>query len=433
MPQVLRFSLRRLWMTFHRWIGLTLLVLLVPISVSGALLVYHDEFDALVNPARWAVSGPELALSPTQYMAAAATVVAANEIVTGIRFPSSPGRPVVVLARQQAAPASGRPRSFSIFIDPPTGKVLDKVDFRSSWVGFMHVFHGNLLVPQYSGRQIVGWVGVGMLILSLTGIWLWWPRRGSLLSALRWRRGPYTSTNLHQLLGFWISIPLAIVSLTGIYLSFPQQARSLMSSVAPMQPQQRPNFAVSVVDKPQLTADQALRLARTVDPAAQPAALFLPTEANRRPMENREGGAKGEGGKERDKAREGGKGRDGAANGRDAAGREAPSPSSSPSWRVQLRDSAHELITVTIDDRNSSVRRQPDPLAGNRAAQWIRWIHDGARGGPVWQFIVFLTGVFPVVFAFTGLLMWWRGWRMRRKVRAGDARPAGQEQLVAAE
>jgi uncharacterized iron-regulated membrane protein len=100
---------------------------------------------------------------------------------------------------------------------------------------------------------------------------------------------------------------------------------------------------------------------------------------------------------------------------------------------VQLRDSAHELITVTIDDRNSSVRRQPDPLAGNRAAQWIRWIHDGARGGPVWQFIVFLTGVFPVVFAFTGLLMWWRGWRMRRKVRAGDARPAGQEQLVAAE
>ena len=79
-------------------------------------------------------------------------------------------------------------------------------------------------------------------------------------------------------------------------------------------------------------------------------------------------------------------------------GRETPPPS----WRVQLRNSAGDLITVTVDDRNSGVRRLPDPLAGNRAAQWIRWIHDGSRGGPVWQFVVFLTGVFPVVFAVTG-------------------------------
>ena len=63
-----------------------------------------------------------------------------------------------------------------------------------------------------------------MLILSLTGIWLWWPRAASFVPGLRWRRAPYTSTNLHHTLGFWISIPLAVVSLTGIYLSFPQTA-----------------------------------------------------------------------------------------------------------------------------------------------------------------------------------------------------------------
>ena len=425
MPQVQRISLRRVWRACHRWIGVGLLMLLVPISVSGALLVYHDELDALVNPTRWTVSGPQLALSPAQYIAAASTVVASNETVTGVRFPRSPGHPVVVLARQQVDPDRGRrPRFFSIYLDPPTGKVLDKVDFRSSWVGFLHVFHENLTIPQYSGRQVVGWVGVGMLILSLTGIWLWWPRGGSLLSALRWRRAPYTSTNLHHMFGFWISIPLAIVSLTGIYLSFPQQARSLMSSVVPMQPQPPRAFAAAIVEKPTLTPDDALRLARAVEPGAQPATLFLPTEPSRRPAaesraENREG-AKGEGGKSRD----GGKGRDGAARGRDAP---------SPSWRVQLRDSAGELITVTVDDPSSSVSRQPDPLAGNRAAQWIRWIHDGSRGGPVWQFVVFLTGVLPVVFAFTGILMWWRGRRMRKKVKASDARQDGQEHLVAAE
>jgi uncharacterized iron-regulated membrane protein len=318
---------------------------------------------------------------------------------------------VVVLARQQVDPGSTqRSRFFSVYLDPPTGSVLDKVDFRSSWVGFLHIFHENLTIPQYSGRQIVGWAGVGMLILSLTGIWLWWPRRGSFLLALRWRRTPKTSTNLHHVLGFWISIPLAIVSLTGIYLSFPQTARSMMSSIAPMQPPPPRTFGQAILAKPNLTPDEALRLAQAVEPDARPAALFLPTEANRRPAAEGRAGGKKDGGKRRENAQ----------------GRDAPLPS----WRVQLR-SGEELITVTVEDASSSVRRLPDPLAGNRAAQWIRWIHDGSRGGRVWQFIVFLTGVLPVVFAFTGILMWLRGRRARRQLANARVRP--EEKLVAAE
>jgi uncharacterized iron-regulated membrane protein len=401
-----RARLRQLWWSVHRWIGIGLLALLVPISVSGALLVYHDELDALLNPKRWTVSGSELALSPSQYMARAAAA-APNEVVTGIRFPESPTHPVVVLARQQVDPASGqRPRLISIYLDPPTGAVLDKVDFRNSLVGFLHIFHENLTIPQYSGRQIVGWVGVGMLILSLTGIWLWWPRRGSLIAALRWRRAPRTSSNLHHVLGFWISIPLAIVSLTGIYLSFPQTARSLMSSIAPMQPPPQRMFAAPILEKPNLAADDALRLAQAAEPGGRPASLFLPTAQGR---------PKGEGPK--------GEGREG--------GKRAASPRPSAAWRVQLRNAGHDLVTVTVDDQGGAARRLPDPLAGNRAAQWIRWIHDGSRGGPVWQFVVFLTGVFPVVLAVTGLLMWWRGRRARRRLANGQLTP--QEQLVAAE
>ena len=255
-----------------------------------------------------------------------------------------------------------------------------------------------------------------MLILSLTGIWLWWPRRASVLSGLRWRRAPHTSTNLHHSLGFWISIPLAIVSLTGIYLSFPQTARSLMSSIAPMQPQPPRAFAAAIVEKPHLTPDEALRLAQAVEPATRPATLFLPTEPNRRPVAGGRDVGKGA-----ERSKEGGKGRE------SAKGREA----SSPSWRVQLRNAADELIAVTVDDRSGGVRRLPDPLAGNRAAQWIRWIHDGSRGGPLWQFIVFLTGVFPAVFAFTGILMWLRGRRARKQL--ANAQVAREEKLVAAE
>ena len=98
--------LRQVLWTIHRWTGIALLVLLVPIAVSGALLVYHDEFDALLNPKRWTVTGTELALSPSQYLARA-KALAPNE--TGDRHPISARSPdirCVVLARQQAEPAA---------------------------------------------------------------------------------------------------------------------------------------------------------------------------------------------------------------------------------------------------------------------------------------------------------------------------------------
>ncbi|HTS42402.1 MAG TPA: PepSY domain-containing protein [Xanthobacteraceae bacterium] len=42
--------MRRLWLNIHLWIGLGLAVLLVPISLSGALLVWHDEIEAGYQP-----------------------------------------------------------------------------------------------------------------------------------------------------------------------------------------------------------------------------------------------------------------------------------------------------------------------------------------------------------------------------------------------
>ena len=92
---------------------------------------------------------------------------------------------------------------------------------------------------------------------------------------------------------------------------------------------------------------------------------------------------------------------------------------------MQFRDADHNPVTVTVDDQGGAARRLPDPLAGNRAAQWIRWIHDGSRGSEVWRFVVFLTGVFPVIFAVTGLMMWLRARRNRRRV--ANAQPAARK------
>jgi len=235
-------QLRRLWLNVHLWIGVGLAVLMVPISLSGALLVWHDEIDAWINPHRYAVSGTKVAQPASTYLAKAAEAVAkdpTNLRASIVRYPEA-GWPVRVTMRGQSRDAGARPRVVS-------------------------------------GRQIVGWVGTGMLIMSLTGLWLWWPRGGDFLRGLRWTRSRRFTFNLHHLIGFWISIPLAVASLTGVYLAFPQIARNAMSTVAPMSPP-RGGMGGQIAQHTTLTADRAVDIARKSAPNAEPTALFLPVQ-----------------------------------------------------------------------------------------------------------------------------------------------------------
>lgn len=133
----------------------------------------------------------------------------------------------------------------------------------------LHPKERELTIPEYNGRDIVGWVGVAMLIMSLTGLYLWWPRGKGFVRGLRWRRGPAFSFNLHHMLGFWIAIPLAIVALTGIYLGFPQQGRAWLPSVAPMTPQQRGGINAPLMRETNLNIDAALASALGNEPDAR--------------------------------------------------------------------------------------------------------------------------------------------------------------------
>jgi uncharacterized iron-regulated membrane protein len=171
--------------------------------------------------------------------------------------------------------------------------------------------------------------------------------------------------NLHHTIGIWVAVPLAVVSATGIYLGFPQQSRDLLASVAPMTPPQRGGFSAPLMPQPQLDADRALAGALGVATDMQPVAVFLPTQQTQ-------------------------------------------------SWRVVLKDRAGETLTVMVHDQ-SSVARPNAPLAGDRVALWIRRIHEGSHLGAVWQVVVFLCGLVPLVFAITGILIWRRSVRPRRR------------------
>lgn len=374
--------LRRLWLDVHLWLGVGLSIPIIIICFTGAVLVFHEELEPFAHPARFAVSGAET-IAPSAYLAAARRAVGEDFAVASVRFPDADGRPVTAQARAKARPPEGgRPETRTVFLDPPTARVLDVANTRAEAFGVMHVLHGSLMIPDV-GRKIVGWIGWAMLISSLTGVWLWWPRNGTFLKALRWRRGPRTTFNLHHMLGFWIAIPLAILSLTGVYISFPQSARAFASNfvaMSPAQPRGPPGSGGAPLEDTHMGADAAAAAARALVPDAALAAVTLPTR---------------------------GRGEDG------------------PSWRIDLRAGEVPATQVHVDDVSgeAALREERARLPGDGLALTMRRIHDGVGQHALWRLIVFLGGVLPVILAVTGVVMWLRRRAARLAIRRGRPEP----------
>ena len=273
--------------------------------------------------------------------------------------------------RLKAPPGpGGRPRTLTVWIDPPTGRLLGMAEPGREFVAFMHQLHGNLLVPG-AGRKVVGWLGWAMFSSCVTGLWLWWPRHGGFLSGLRWRRGVSQLFNLHHTIGFWICAPLAVLSLTGVYIAFPQTARALFGISQPQQPQQQPGpggrFAPPLA-KTGLGISEATRLAQAEFPGARVVGVTLPIRGPQ------------------------------------------------PTWRVELKGGGTANTTVQVVDATAAVKAgrgdTPGPGGGAPLSRWMRRVHDGSGMGLVWQVIIFLGGVAPAVLSITGVVMW-----LRRRAR----------------
>jgi uncharacterized iron-regulated membrane protein len=211
------------------------------------------------------------------------------------------------------------------------------------------------------GRQVVGWVGVAMLISSLTGIWLWWPLRGRFTRGLRWKRRPDINSNLHHMGGFWVALPLAALSLTGVWISFPAVFSQFNG---PQASAGGPGGPAMPLAQPKLAADQVLAASQKVVPG-QVVSLAWPTEKK-------------------------------------------------AEWAVMIKGKgAPTEVKVKEADATASITPQkPETLA-----RTMRRVHDGTGMPLLWQIVIFIGGILPAVLAVTGILMWLRMRRRRQRHR----------------
>jgi uncharacterized iron-regulated membrane protein len=365
-------QLRRTWFQVHKWLGLTLALLVTPISLTGAALVWHDALDGALIPERR--TNAQAVLPPSAYADAARALAAPGERLLSLSFPEGSGAVVATLARP--VEGAGRPVRTLLHLDPSSARLLDRSASNEGVVRVLHVLHGSLMIPG-AGRQVVGWIGVAMLISALTGLWLWWPVRGGFRRGFRWNRQPTTSGNLHHLGGFWIALPLAVLSFTGAWISFPAFFAQVSGDAPPASAAERARrSAPAPLEQTALSPGGAIAAAERFAPG-ELAAIGWPTQPK-------------------------------------------------AEWKVSYRRDGG-LAEVLVDD-STGTATAPKPPQPETTARLMRRIHDGTGMGRLWQSIIFMGGIVPAMLGITGALMWLnvrkRRRAMERKRRGGGAASA---------
>jgi len=253
-----------------------------------------------------------------------------------------------------------RSSGVQFYLDPVSGAVLgERHNATPPFFIAMHNLHSNFLMGS-AGHVLVGWLGVAMLVLGVSGLVLWWPKRGQWKYAFLIRRtakGLRFHRELHAAAGIWTFLIFMIVSFSGVALAFPVTLRAAAGS-SPAVAKDRPGAPSIVPDNthpdPDITATQT----RNTFPGLVLQSLVFPAR--------------------RDQA-----------------------------VTVTLAKPNGEIVTAFLDrGRVIAVR---DATAAKGADFFVatqRPIHEGQLWGPLWRLLVFLSGLLPALFLITGTVMW---------------------------
>lgn len=368
-------TLRKVLGTIHLWVGVTFSIPFAAIGLTGSLWMLVRDLPAAIAPS----TAP--AHSVAEYIAAATTVAPPNARAVAFEAPLG-DKPAVVRFAEARAPGGEGPRpgppgqGTRIAVEPASLTPAVAPPPSGGFARLMHDIHGNLLISGFAGRQFVGWLGVFMTGLGLSGIIIWWPKRG------QWKRAFAVKLSggllravydLHRFFGICMLIVFMIVCISGVYIVFPQAINAIGAASPQVRDarNQAPMPVTPVAGETALDADAAVNLARGAAPDGILRNVTIPANP-RQPYRV---------------------------------------AFSKPGDRMGA-----PMVTIAVDPWAKQVMDVRDPdayAASDKFLAWQRALHSGSGIGMGLWVLVFISGLLPPLFAVTGVTMWW----MRRKVR----------------
>jgi uncharacterized iron-regulated membrane protein len=198
----------------HLWLGLVTGIVVVIVSVTGAILTFEEELRLLLQPYQKVQDTGKPFLPPS--VLADATKKQYN--IKGVSVVIYRG-----LDRSAIIPWYGDRKNMLVnFVDPYTGKGLHSQPLNSDFYRIMIEGHYQLWLPRKIGAPIVTYSTLIFVITLITGLVLWWPKKWTRSTREQSFFVKITGTfkrlnyDLHNVLGFYSLLIAMILGLTGI-------------------------------------------------------------------------------------------------------------------------------------------------------------------------------------------------------------------------
>ena len=201
--------MKRTFLFAHRLTGLCAAAFLIALGLIGSVIAFENDRNPTLNPQILRVTprGQPLAWEVIR------RGVEAQEQqwrVQRIYTPAAESDPTYVrlISRSSAV-------TREIYVDQYSGRILGRKELANQLIWKIHELHINLGAGVAESQFVFG-ASIALLLLAVSGLYLWWPRR-----IFHFRAGPQfsrTNYDLHRALGFWSSVAMALFAITGINL-----------------------------------------------------------------------------------------------------------------------------------------------------------------------------------------------------------------------
>ncbi len=372
---------RKIIFNLHLYIGLTVGLLLALSGVTGSLLVFGAEADAVINP-HLLVAQP----TATERISVERVLLTVEANHAGarpewLRMPRTPQETFEVSIK------AANNETKSLYIHAYTAALLGERDAGAGFRGWLHHLHTELFSGA-TGETIVGVGGLMLIMLSVSGIVLWLRNaRRDLRRSLtinrqaNWKRINYDA---HSVVGIFAMLMLLISGVTGSYLVFHHAGETLVNFITRSPAPTAAPVSNTAMSTASISIDDIIKRGRRALHASEPTYLILPATPTA-PVILR--------GKQ---------------------------PSE---WHPNGRN------FVYLDRYTGAVLGVEDALhapPGTRILNSLYAIHIGAVGGTPTRILQVVVGLVPAFLFVSGLLMWWNrvGARKFRRSRHGIAPPS---------
>lgn len=213
----------------HLWLGLGLGLVVLLSYLPAALYVFEAELTDWYYAEQVFVKPRTGPVRPVSQLWNAAQRAVPGHRIEG--FDVLPGRDrayVFYTFREASNPGLTFFSQYEywekIYVDPYTATVTGVVDLRTNWIELLRIAHQQLLLRYDIGHLVVGVGTLGLFVLILTGLVLWFPKNKAALKqrfsvkwSARWRRKNY---DLHNVGGFYAHLIILVLATTGLVWTF---------------------------------------------------------------------------------------------------------------------------------------------------------------------------------------------------------------------